>query len=357
MHDRHAATPGDDRAQEGGFALVLTLVVIVALSVMTEIMTRWISGALDQAFANREEVDAKRQIAEAGAVSLYVLGTRPFSFRGIESLSIAQASTVHEPQMIAGFDPNADHIRLDDYPYRLGDAVVRFQDARGLINLNLGSYDDLFAVLGLFGIADDDRDPLIAKLQDYIDADSLTRLNGAEAREYADAGREPPANAPLRTPWEVRRILDWDKIDPIAREDSQWTLLTTTASVDGFNVNTAPRALLSIMPGIPEGGVDNVLRWRHEQPIVTGYQFGQLAGLPIPQGPSRFLALPANSILITLSSPNMPLERRIAVRLTPGAADRPWAIDYDVEMPPARRDVSKTKPDALPVPAILSPIP
>jgi hypothetical protein len=345
------------RSGEGGFALVLTLVVIVALAVMTEMMTRWISAALDQAFANREEVDAERQIAEAAAVSLYVLATRPFSFRGIESLSIMQPSAAHEPQMIAGVDPTANYIRLDDHPYRLRDAVVRFQDARGLINLNLGSYDDLFNLLGNFGVSADDRGPLIAKLQDYIDADSLTRLNGAEAPEYADAGREPPANAPLRTPWEVRRILDWDKADGIAREDSPWPLLTTTASVDGFNVNTAPRALLSVMPGITEGGVDNVVRWRHEQPIVTGYQFGQLAGLPIPQGPSRFLGLPANSILITLSSPHMPLERRIAVWLTPGMSDRPWAIDYDVEMPPAQRGDSETKPDALPVPATLSPVP
>src|SRR5205823_15084230 len=121
---------------------------------------------------------------------------------------------------------------------------LRFQDARGLINLNFGSADDLFALLGLFGIPVEERSPLAAKLQDYIDADSLTRLNGAEAPQYGDAGLDPPANAPLRTPWEVRRILDWDKADGIAREDSEWPLLTTTASVDGFNVNTAPRALL-----------------------------------------------------------------------------------------------------------------
>jgi hypothetical protein len=333
------------------------LVVIVALSIMTEIMTRWVSAALDQAFANREEVDAKRRIAEAEAVSLYLLGTRPFSFRGIEPLSTARRATVNGLQMIAEFDPTSDYIRLDDHPYRLGDAVIRFQDARGLINLNRGSHDDLFALLGLLGVAADDRGPLIAKLQDYIDADSLKRLNGAEAPEYADAGREPPPNAPLRTPWEVRRILDWDKADGIAREDSQWALLATTASFEGFNVATAPRALLSIMPGITEAGVDNVVRWRREQPITTGRQFGILAGLPIPQGPSRFLSFPTNSILITLASSRAPLERRMAVTLTPGASDRPWAIDYDVETPPVRRSERETNPDALPVPAVLSPVP
>ena len=65
----------------------------------------------------------------------------------------------------------------------------------------------------------------------------------------------------------------------------------------------------------------------------------------------------ANSILIALSSPHMPLERHIAVRLTPGMSERPWDIDYDVETPAARRSGDEPKPDALPVPAILSPIP
>src|SRR5260370_36712837 len=105
------------------------------------------------------------------------------------------------------------------------------------------------------------------------------------------------------------------------------------------------------------GGADNVVGWGQEQPTVTGPEWGRPGALPIPQGPSRFLGLPANSILITLSSPHMPLERHIAVRLTPGISDRPWAIDYDVEMPPARRGASETKPDALPIPTILSSVP
>jgi general secretion pathway protein K len=353
----HKLIRADGKARERGFALVLTLVVIVALSIMTEIMTRWVSAALNNAFSNREEVDAKRQIAEAEAISLYILGTRPFSFRGLEPSAAARRSSSAGPQMIVESDPVSDYIRLDDHPYWLGDAVIRFQDARGLINLNLGSYDDLYSLLGIFGVSADDRGPLVAKLQDYIDADSLTRLNGAEAPEYADAGREPPANAPLRTPWEVRRILDWDKAGELVREDSQWALLATTAPFDGFNVNTAPRALLSVMPGITEAGVDNIVRWRREHPIIGGRQFGIVAGLPIPQGPSRFLSFPTQTTLITFASPHLPLERRLAVRLTPESSNRPWAIGYDVEMPRPHRAESEAHPDALPVSAILSSVP
>jgi hypothetical protein len=347
----------DDPPAESGFALVLALVAIVALSLMTELMSQWVSTALQNAIANREVVDATRQIAGAAAVSMYLLGTRPLSFRGIESLSIARPPAPNAPAIVAGFDPAAYYVRLDDHPYRHDDTVLRFQDARGLINLNVASTDDLFAVLGLFGVAAEDRGPLIAKLQDYIDADSLSRLNGAEAPQYADAGREGPANAPLRTPWEVRQILDWDKVERIAREDSGWSLLTSTAVFAGFNVNTAPRALLSLMPWMTSDAADNVIRWRREQPITSTAEFEALTGVPMPHGPSRFLSFPAHVFMVTLSAEHAPLERRIAVRLTPQSPDHPWTIDYDVDMPRAARDGDTRNPDALPLSPLLSSIP
>jgi DNA uptake protein ComE-like DNA-binding protein len=343
---------------EAGFALVLTLIVILALSLLTEVMTRWVSNALDQALANREEVDTARQIAEAAAVSLYMLETRPFSVRGVELLTDAQIGSAAPQGLLSGAQPAEDYIRLNDHPYRLGEVVLRFQDMRGLINLNLGSPDDLFALLGIFGVASEDRGPLIAKLQDYIDADSLVRLNGAEAPQYEEAGMEPPANAPLRTPWEVRRILDWDKIDDLAKEDSLWSLVASTAPVGAFNVNTAPRMLLSLMPGMTPETVEKIIEWRREQPILSGSQFGILTGIAISDAPpSRFVPFPSNGVILTLSTKNSPLERRIAIRKTPQSLDHPWTIDYDIEMPRARRDGTDPDPDELPISQLLPAVP
>ncbi len=341
---------------EDGFALVLTLVVIVVLSVTTELMTRWVSSALDLAFANRQEVDARRQMDEAAAVALYFLGTRPLSLRGVETSTTRQPAT-SAPERIAPIDPTKNYVRLDDHPYRLDDTVLRFQDARGLINLNLASDYDLYEVLGLFGVAAQDRAPLIAKLQDYIEASPFRRLNGAKTPEYGAAGREPPTNKPLRTPWEVRRILDWDKIDRIAREDSGWPLLTVTTDNAGFNVNTAPRALLSLMPGMTSDAADNVVRWRDQRPITGATEFEGLTGIPMPRGPSRFLPFPADQFVITLSATKPSLERRIAVRLTPHSGTHPWSIAYDIETPRAVRGDGDAKPDDLPLPQLLSPAP
>lgn len=338
-----------DERGDAGFALVLTLVVILVLSLVTERMTSWVTTALDQALTNREEADAARELAGAEAVSVYLLASRPVSYRGIELLTIAQQRVAVRAGFLEG-PPTADnYIRLDNHPYHLGDAVAQFQDARGLINLNLGSPDDLFALLGLFGVAAEDRGPLIDKLRDYTDPDSLRRLNGAEAREYEDAGREPPANAPLRTPWEVQRILDWDKVQEIGKEDSQWASLTTAAPVIGLNVNTAPREVLSLIPGVSREAVDAVIAWRRRQPIITALEFGQLTGLPVVDGPSRFAPYPSNSLVLTLATKQAPLERRISIRPAPMAPDRPWIIDYDVVVPRAARSGAETTPDDLPI--------
>jgi len=339
---------------EAGFALILTLVVILALSLITLAMTQWLWTALDQAKTNRDRAVAERTMAEAEAVSLYLLATRPLSFRGLELPTPERLpSAAHHPLWVndaADAPQGISHIRLDDHPYLLQRTVVRFQDARGLINLNLVSEGDIYSLLGIFGVAEGERDPLIAKLQDYTDRDSLVRLNGAEAPQYEDLGLEPPANAPLRTPWEVLRVIDWDKVEGIARDGSQWSLLTSTAPINGLNINTAPRALLELMPLMTPDSVDRVIARRVQQPIIDALEFGAIAGITMADGPSRFGPFPSNSLILTMTVPSSGLERRVAVRLMPNAPDRPWRIDYDVELPPAERDGGGETPDELDLP-------
>jgi general secretion pathway protein K len=349
---RNPMTSGGENG-ESGFALVLTLVVILVLSLVTETMTSWVVAAIDDALVNREEADAAQEIADAEAVVVYLLETRPMSFRGLEVLSTAQLKASPAREFAGPSQVAENYLRLDDRPYRLGEAVVRLQDARGLINLNFVSPDDLFALLGIFGVTAEDRGPLIDKLRDYTDADSLKRLNGAEARDYEDAGREPPANAPLRTPWEVRRILDWDKVPGINNEDTRWASLASTAPVAGFNINTAPREVLSLIPGMNAQAVDNVIARRQQQPIISALQFGQLTAMPIAEGPSRFAPYPSDSLVLTLATKQRPLERRIAIRQIPMSRDRPWTIDYDIVMPQAARGDDEATPNDLPTSGLL----
>jgi hypothetical protein len=345
-------------AGESGFALVLTLIVILALSLLTEMMTRWVSIALVHATAQRDEVAAKAEMADAEAVALYVLATRPVSQRGVELLTIKQLRAPPAavgPVMLA--QRAESYLHLDDRPYRLGNVTLRFQDARGLVNLNWTSEADLHLLLASLGVPVADRGPLIAKLQDYIDADSFIRLNGAEAKEYEAVGRDPPANAPMRTPWEVRRILDWDKIEGIAADDTKWPLLTTTAPIAGVNLNTTPPELLALIPGMTPDLVAKVLRWRNETPLSTALDLRLLTGLPIADDPLRDIYFPASSLILTISSERWPLERRIAVRKTSKSRTQPWIIDYSVDTPPLRREGEQPRVDDFPDVALLSSAP
>jgi type II secretory pathway component PulK len=356
-----AIEPDRGRGQTGeaGFALVLALVVILVLSLITEAMVSWVSGGIDQALTTRRQADAARQMAEAEAAALYLFATRPYSRRGIELLTAKQIAFGVGGGLFTGPVAVAEnYIRLDDQAYRLGEAVVRFQDLRGLINLNLGSADDLYSLLGLFDVPAENRGPLIAKLQDYIDSDSLLRLNGAEAPQYEDAGMPPPANAPLRTPSEVLRILDWDKIDGIATENTAWSRLTTTSPVGGLNINTVPRELLALIPMMNADAVERVIEYRREQPIYAAAQFTALTGVPMAEGPgSRFLPMPGNGIALTISVKDWPLDRRIAVRSTPRSPDRPWIVDYAMEGPPVSRGGKEPDPDDIPLSQFLSAVP
>jgi hypothetical protein len=99
-----------------------------------------------------------------------------------------------------------------------------------------------------------------------------------------------------------------------------------------------------------------VVNWRVTQPITSGRQFGLLTGIRMPDGPGSFSGFPSQSLILTLTAKNWPLERRIALRETPQSRDRPWTIDYDVEVPRGARG-KDSDPDEFPLSAVLSPAP
>lgn len=336
-------------SDQAGFALVLTLVVIAVLALVTQMMSAWLTTALEDAIANQHEAEAQQQMADAKAIALYLLAACPVSFRGLE-MTVGQVRSIgltEEPRNAENF------IRLDDSPYRLGGALLRFQDARGLINLNLGLPGDIYALLGIFGVPAEDRDGLIDKLLDYLDADSFRRLNGAEAPEYLEAGLDSPANAPLRTPLEVRRVLGWRDIEGLARDDTVWPRLTSIAPVAGFNVNTAPRPLLMLIPSLNSDMVDQIMAVRRTTPIAGSLAWQALTGIPLEAPPARTFYFPSSTVVLTLSAEHWPLERRLSVRQTPRLADGPWVIDYDLETPRAARDGAEETPDNLPISQLL----
>lgn len=80
----------------------------------------------------------------------------------------------------------------------------------GRIDLNAASPFLLASVFEAAGRSPEEAAALGDAIADWRDSDDLTRLNGAEARDYARAGRAGPANRPFERLEEVAGVLGMD---------------------------------------------------------------------------------------------------------------------------------------------------
>jgi hypothetical protein len=224
------------------------------------------------------------------------------------------------------------YIALDNRPYRFGKLVLRLQDDHGLLPLNFPDRYTLAGLLREYGVAYDERDVLIDRLLDYIDRSAGVHLNGADAADYLSAGRPPPRNAPLLTPWELHRILGWDRVASLWQGDDPITAVVTTRDLAGLNPNTAPAAVLRAVAGLDSRAVAGLLRYRAKFLLTGTLDFERATGVALAVNPMFFYFSPASSLRLTLVSPHDPLRRVVAIRVAPVGAS-PYRIDYEAALP------------------------
>lgn len=138
------------------------------------------------------------------------------------------------------------------------------------------------------GIELNDRDHMIDCLLDWVDADNLVRLNGAESeRDYE------PSNAPLETLDELKRVRGWQKFTATKNWDADFTL-NSTGPID---LAWASREVLLALPGMTEQLVDQFLALRRGPDGIDGTeddpQFQSLEDVRVALGftPEQFTAL------------------------------------------------------------------
>ena len=86
-----------------------------------------------------------------------------------------------------------------------------------------------------------------------------------------------------------------------------WPRLTSTAPVAGFNVNTAPRPLLMLIPSLNSDMVDQIMAVRRTTPIAGSLAWQALTGIPPEAPPARTFDFPSNTVVLTLSAEHWPL--------------------------------------------------
>jgi len=335
---------------------------VAVLALAAAAFAVWVGRATEEARRLRLRVAEEQTLVQARTSVIFGFLVQPMSGRGLEaaeSLAALQQAMRSAAERLFSTDAGATgagFVGLDDRPYRFGptrsgaapsgatrsgatpspapsdeSVEIRIQDTRGLINLNLATREELLRLLARLGIEQEKLDPLVARLQDYTDPDDLIRLNGAEREEYVRAGRPPPANALLATPWEARRVLGWESEPGLWTRDGLGEIAATSHAV-GYNLNTAPATVLEIVAGMTAETAAAAVEARKTTPFVS---FENLAGFGAPlvlNDPLRFILFPSDTMRVTFTLPQSGRRVQMAFVLTPNATEAPWRIDYQVEL-------------------------
>jgi len=324
------------RSVQRGFVLAATLWMLAILTVFAVYFAERIQRAREQAQLAAAHAAALLELNNTRAEILFRIATTPVSAYGLGTSA-------------------SDAIALDDRPYLgSGDTLVRLQDNRGLLNLNLVDDDRLDRFLNVLGAPATSRAALIDALRDYIDEDDLKHLNGAEAADYAAAGLPAPRNAKLVAPMEARRIFGWAAV-PQLWQDNLLPRLTTTSTAYSLNPNTAPWQVLASMRGMTPEGAQAIIHARKLAPVINPEQIEALTGVRISTDPIQAdaLAFPADSVRVTLQPKAMNWGWEYSVTRTPASDTAPWRIDYSYRVELSSFDA--VGQPVLPLPARVAP--
>lgn len=222
------------RDTERGYALMLVIAVVAALSLAVLAAARTLSDVAASAARVRQSDEA--------AVATETLMTRT-----------AYLLLTREPDgqaVAAGDSPRwqGQRLTLDGAPYAVAefdDAFIAVQDEAGLFNLNGSDEQGLAALLSTSGVRD--AEVLAARLMDYTDADDVVREGGAERRAYAQLNLLPPPDAILASRWQALEVLGWR--ERALDRTPIWSWLTASPSEIALNINTAPEPVLQALLG------------------------------------------------------------------------------------------------------------
>ena len=322
-----------------GFVLVLTLWVLAAVAIAAGFFGERVQASLRLAAAGRDLAQAQIALANTQAEVLYRLGTSPMSPWGL------------------GDRPNT--ILLDGRLYAESGGTVELQDAAGLVNLNAFADDAMGRFLATMGVPANRHAMLIDTLRDYVDADGLRRLNGAESTQYGALGRpDLPRNAPLLSPPELRDVSGWSEQPGLWRAGGVLEFATTEGS-PRLNPNTAPWQVLTALPGVTPDIAQLIIARRELQPVDAAW-VDRLLGTQFDTMLSPLQTFPSNQVRVTQRAPGLPWTLRYNVELTPNGSKAPWKISFfyrleSVPQHPEPTDGPRKNTVGTPTPSLDSP--
>jgi DNA uptake protein ComE-like DNA-binding protein len=315
--------------RQEGFILAITLWVLALMTLAASFFAVWVQDALDITKQSKDDVLGEINEQSTLNVALYLLSTQKITPLGV-TLSVAK-----EPS--ATSLPGKDlTLSVSGDAYRgVGGVLFSIQDEGGLIKPS--SLMRFSQVLPSFGVPVGSVPPLLAKLSDYIDQDNVLRINGAEAKEYAQRRLPAPPNRKLFTSWETRAILDWGQYKSLWKGHAFPLSLTAVETAGIINFNTAPRRLLKAITELDDEAVQRLLIQRKKVFFTSIADISQAAGkmVNLMHLEMEMEIDPTNHYRILVWRKEGLRMREIHVKLTlaDSKAPRPWLLDHSLIVP------------------------
>jgi type II secretory pathway component PulK len=287
-----------------GFVLPITVILLALVSVGVALMSQRSDQLRTLVSASRQEQLASVAAHNALAQAMYLSST--LQRRGSRLGSIA----------------------LDGRYYRTADGTfVSYLDGGALLNLMRARPAEVAGLLRALGVAEGQAAALADTLGDYIDADSLVRVNGAEAAEYASAKLPAPRNGALLTVTELQRIAGWHELDAATLQ--QVLDHVTLGTLNAVNRNTVKAPVLAAL-----GGANIELAGQLVAQRDAGNPLN-IESLPaIAQGSylavARYITEPSTTLLITVCPPAVAWCQRSSLTATTDEGASPWHLDYSL---------------------------
>lgn len=248
-----------------GFALVLVLWVLTLLAIM--------AGSFSVSM--RRETAIIRGIKDnAQALALAEAG-----------LAIAQMRLLEKDSALR-WRANGSIYQLDFPEGRAGEpgAVrIKMLAEAGKIDINQADQILLQSLMSHAPADAELQSKLVNAILDWRDDDDLVRIDGAEAKEYAEAGLNyKPTNKPFKTIEDLQRVLNMNA------QVYQWLedLVTVHSGQKQVDANLASREVLQVLPETDAGAVDTLLSNRQAQtqtqnlPSASGLPINPVAAAP-----------------------------------------------------------------------------
>lgn len=314
--------------KQQGFVLAATLWALAIMFVAVGVFNAYVQRKMVLGLQAKAHLEQTLDQLSTEQTALYVLNTMRMTRAGISfTPQNLQAATEN------GFmstDPVGDEIWVDDTAYQgIGDTYFSIQDATGLIDLNAPDSTNLELLLNHLEPNPVIRTRLLNCLADYIDADDLIGIGGAEKQDYLAKGMAAPTNDYLRSPAELQNVYSWNewlKLHPEV-DYLRWFGFSRALVM---NVNAMSKDLLVSVIGLSPTDAENYIIERRTNPVAYIAELGARYRIPEQVDfEDRYRTFPSRFFRLSFWNKGGGQARTISLQLTPTGLLGPWQVDYE----------------------------